>query len=252
MKAIRIQQRTFTFMIFNNGYHSTIPVTGNGSSSEDRRVEPVFSNTSLIESIAKNYEFDEEGDKQALGETIQSLQDNVWQNEEEIAKWLGNIIEKHKPEQMTKLLPLHGAYYQQKIERQKNDFNYFMEQVRALTIDNTCYVIDDMHKIFKISTGSLISKASFGKKMCEWLIGKDKTEWGVAIKDIWLNDLDTDSADRRRKNVVCQDSQQGKGANNPSKLVFNIFEYIDEDKTDDKGKELGDRPHFNNIKGELL
>lgn len=247
--------RTFVFFIMNNGYHSTIPVTGNGSSSEDRRVEPIFSNTSLLERIADYYNLTEEERKNSLGSIIQSLQDNVFQNEEEIAKWLGNIIEKHQPEKIDKFMPLHGDYYQLKIDRQKNAFNTFMDTVISLSQHSNCYAVDDMHKIYEIVSGQHMRKDIFGKKMSEWLIGKSGKEWEVKVKDIYYS-IEDRKDERHRKSVVCvqEDVLTGRPSTGDEdrRLTFNIYEFILEDKMDDRGNDLGRKPHPNNIKSDLL
>lgn len=240
----RQADRTFVFMIFNNGYHSTIPVTGGGKFSEDRRVEPIFAKTNLVECIMDHYGCD----APAASEILQKFQKNIYNNDDEVSKWLGYIIDKHKPESIDKLLPLHGKFYDMKVSRQKNALNEFMETIMSLSIDSNCYCVDDMCKIFQMVSGSKISKNSFGKKMCEWLIKQTKEEWVVNLRNVYL---DATHNNRLKKTVVVKDIKKVVGSN-ANMDVFNVYDFINEDIKDDKGKELGRKPHVSNIKDELL
>jgi hypothetical protein len=240
--------RTFIFFIMNNGYNGTITLAGTGKGAEDRRVEPVISNTSLRTRIAEYLGVDE--NSEIVGDTIQDWQDNIWQNETEIARWLGNIIDQHKPDSITKITPLHAQYYAEMFSRQKNAFNTFMENIVALANETNCFVVDDMYKIYKIATLQSIDKNSFAKRMAAWLTQQSGQNWQVKVRDIYY-DVDDGPEDRHRKSVVYVPEQVTPGSHE-SKQVFNIFEFIDEDKRDDKGNDLGRRPHTNNIKGELL
>jgi hypothetical protein len=42
------------------------------------------------------------------------------------------------------------------------------------------------------------------------------------------------------------------GPQGPDKMIFNIYDFIEEEAFDDKGNTLGRKPHVNNIKGDLL
>jgi hypothetical protein len=238
--------RTFLFFIMNNGYNGTIQLAGTGKGSEDRRVEPIISNTSLRTRIAEALEVDE--NEEIVAETIQDWQQNVWQNEERIAEWLGHIIERHKPMEIVKISPLHGQYYDQMFERQKNAFNTFMETVVKLTQESNCFVLDDLHKIYKIATNQTIDKNAFGKRVCSWMTQQSGQNWQIKVRDIYY---DTYDDERHRRSVIYMPDSVVVGSKS-SKQIFNIYEYIDQDKKDDKGNELNRRPHVNNIRGDLL
>jgi hypothetical protein len=248
--------RTFRFVIMNNGYYGTIPITGKGRGSEDRRVEPIISLTSLSTRIAEILNLDQEDDREKIADMVQDWQNNVWQNETEIAKWLGYIIQKHKPQSISKLVPLHGKYYEQMFDRQKNAFNRFMDIVVGLSQATNCFDVAQLHKIYEISTCQKIDKTSFGKRMCQWFIDRTGLEWETRLKDIYLNsNLDKHKRTKRTVVVPKGDRKMGRPeveSDDDQRLIFDIFEYIEEDKQDDKGKDLDDKPHANNIRAELL
>lgn len=251
--------RTFRFMMMSNNYEGTARLTGSGSDAEDRRWEPIFSQTSLLQRISDYLNVPLNDPK--VGETLQDWQQNVFQNETEIAKWLGHIIQKHKPETIAKLKPLHGEYYNQMIERQKNSMSIFMENVINLQNNTNCYDVDIMYKIFKIAHNTTMSKSQFAKRLCEWLMGQfPNTEFDIKLRNIYrptVNDNNLFSEETRVKRQVVSIKEQ-KSAGRPkndeedTRLVFDITDFIDLDRVDDKGKELGTKPHPNNIKEELF
>ena len=246
--------RTFRFVIMSNRYSGTIPLTGKGKGSEDRRVEPIISNTSLTTRIGMKYELDENDSEDAIRiyDILQDWQDTVYQNPEEIARWLGYIIQKHKPEEIKKLVPLHGKYYEQMRQRQKNAFNRFMEIVRDLSQATNCYDVNVMHKLFEISTCQKTDKTSLGKRMCQWLIDNTGAEWEMKLKDIYVNGEVTR---RTKRTVVCPRTiKMGRPGLDDAveSLMFDVWDFIEPDGEDDKGNTLGSKPHANNIKGELI
>lgn len=250
--------RTFRFFMMSNNYEGTARLTGGGSTAEDRRWEPIFSTTSLLDTIAvlKNFDL---GSREA-SELLNDWQTNVYQNEVEIAKWLYCIIQKYKPEEIQKLRPVHGQYYEQMVERQKNSFSVFMEKIIELSEVSNCYDIDKMYKIFKIVSNTPLSKNTFAKKMCEWLLQSQSTEYEIKVKNIYTDELD--KFKRQKRQVVCPKNlvQMGRpwDEENDNRLVFDIFDFIEESDdrgetiVDEKGKELHDKPHVNNIKQELF
>ena len=251
--------RTFRFFMMSNNYEGTARLTGGGSTAEDRRWEPIFSTTSLLDTIAvlKGYEL---GSREA-SELLNDWQNNVYQNETEIAKWLYCIIQKYKPEEIQKLRPVHGQYYEQMVERQKNSFTVFMEKILELSSVSNCYDIDKIYKIFKIVSNTPLSKNTFAKKMCEWLLQTQSTEYEIKVKNIYTDDLD--KTKRQKRQVVCPKDLIKVGGvrddeENDTRLIFDIYDFIEqsddrgESIVDEKGKELGEKPHVNNIKQELF
>ena len=145
------------------------------------------------------------------------------------------------------------------VERQKNSFTIFMEKVLELSVVTNCYDVDKMYKIFKYVSNTSMSKNTFAKKMCEWLLQNRTLEYEVKLKNIYTDNLDTDK--RQKRQVVYPKDSIKTGRHDDedteSKLVFDIFEFINESDErgfaieDDKGKTLADKVHPNNIKQEL-
>jgi hypothetical protein len=247
--------RTFRFFMMSNNYEGTARLTGGGSTAEDRRWEPIFSTTSLLDTIAVLKNID---DKEA-GELLNKWQIEVYQNEEEIAKWLYCMIKNYDPNSIIKLRPLHAQYYEQMVERQKNSFTIFMEKVLELSVVTNCYDVDKMYKIFKYVSNTSMSKNTFAKKMCEWLLQNRTLEYEVKLKNIYTDSLDTDKRQKRQVVYPKDNIKTGRhdDEDTESKLVFDIFEFINESDDrgfaieDDKGKTLADKVHPNNIKQEL-
>jgi hypothetical protein len=248
--------RTFRFFMMSNNYEGTARLTGGGSTAEDRRWEPIFSTTSLLDTIAVVKGFDL-ASKEA-SELLNDWQNNVYQNEVEIAKWLYCIIQKYKPEEIQKLRPVHGQYYEQMVERQKNSFSIFMEKIVELSEVSNCFDIDKLYRIFKIVSNTPLSKNTFAKKMCEWLLQTQSTEYEIKVKNIYTDDLD--KLKRQKRQVVYPKDfvKVGGVADDESKLVFDIWEFLEEFDEhnnilcDDKGKELGEKISVYNIKQELF
>lgn len=250
--------RTFRFFMMSNNYEGTARLTGGGSTAEDRRWEPIFSTTSLLDTVAvlKGFELS----SREASELLNDWQTNVYQNEVEIAKWLYCIIQKYKPEEIQKLRPVHGQYYEQMVERQKNSFSVFMEKIIELSKVSNCYDIDKIYKIFKIVSNTPLSKNTFAKKMCEWLLQTQSTEYEIKVKNIYTDEID--KLKRQKRQVVCPKDfvQTGRpwDEENDNRLVFDIFDFIEESDergesiVDEKNKELGEKPHVNNIKQELF
>jgi hypothetical protein len=240
--------RTFLFFIMNNGYNGTIELKGTGKGAEDRRVEPLISNTSLRTRIADHFGLDENSEEVAM--IIQDWQTNVWQNETEVAKWLGYIIQKHNPDGISKLVPLHAQYYTEMHNRQKNAFNTFMDTIMNLTQETNCFVVDDMHKIYRLATNQNIDKTVFAKRMAAWLTAQSGQNWHIKVRNVYYDGFDNPEDAHRRNCIYLPDSVIP--GSHTSKQIFNIYEYIMEDKFDDKGNALGRKPHVNNIRDDLL
>lgn len=257
--------RTFRFFMMSNNYEGTARLTGNGVVSEDRRWEPICSNTSLLSRI-REIEPDDIKSKDLLNQ----WQQEIYINEEEIAKWLGNIIERHgyrdyyegKTKSIDKLFALHGRYYDDMVSRQKRSFDIFMDALVNLTDESNCYAMDKIYKIYRIvALGAKIpSKEELGKRMVKWLSDKTGEEWELKTKSYYPF-LTASTDDRKRALMVKMkdppgfeeqqvvDELKGNGA---FKLVFNIFDFIEDGHFDDKGNALEDKPHMNNIKEDFL
>jgi hypothetical protein len=247
--------RTFRFFMMSNNYEGTARLTGGGSTAEDRRWEPVFSNTSLLDRIMsiKNIPVKE------ASEMLNEWQQNIFQNEQEISIWLGNLLTKFQPESIEKLRPLHAGYYNEMVERQKNSFSIFMEKIVQLSVDTNTYDVDSLFKIFKQVSTTSMNKDSFGKRICEWLMTYSSADWEMKVRDIYKHRSDDSTKRIRRQCVAIKNiAKVGHPDENHEKMVFDIFDFINEEDEngdpicDDKGKRLDDKPHANNIKQELF
>ena len=253
--------RTFRFFMMSNNFAGTAKLAGSGAGAEDRRWEPVFSNTSLVHRIAEHFGLDygtsrDPGvGKKSVDDLLETWQRTVYQNETEIARWLGYIIQKHNPAEIKKLTPLHGRYYEQMLDRQKNSFNTFMDTIMDLRGSTNCFAIDDLVKIYRIVSGQTQEKSAFGKRMCEWLINKTNVEWEIRSRDIYADDTDTADQRIRRQVVALKELELHPGrppSGEDTRLIFDIYDFIEEDRFNDKGERLDRRPHINNIKNELM
>jgi len=254
--------RTFRFFIMGNKYNGTIPLTGKGRGSQDRRVEPIISLTSLTTKIGQVYEWDENtvDGSENIYDVLQDWQDNVFQNEEQIAILLGWLIQRHKPETMKKLVPIHGKYYDTMKDRQKNSFNRFMEIVASLTADSNCYDVGVMHRIYEISNCVKITKNQFGKRMSEWLIENSGAEWEIKLKNVFVDGEPTKRSKRTVVHIkpglgrpaVVQGQEDDTEYEHDDGLRFSVWDFIEQDGVDEKDKKLGNRPHANNIREELV
>jgi hypothetical protein len=246
--------RTFRFFMMSNNFAGTAKLAGSGSGAEDRRWEPIFSKTSLTTRIAEHLQLDLATDRDRISEILQDWQENIYQNETEIARWLGYIITKHDPANIVKLRPLHGEYYDLMLDRQKNAFNVFMETIINMTVDTNCFAIDDLVKIYRIVNGNQ-EKNAFGKRMCEWLINKTGQEWEIRAKAVYPS-TEHNRDERIKRQIVCLKQEDFVGRpgldEEDHRLIFDIFDFIEEDKFTDKGEVLNRKPHINNIKGDLL
>jgi hypothetical protein len=246
--------RTFRFFMMSNNYEGTARLTGSGSDAEDRRWEPIFSQTSLLQRVAE-YLGVELGDPK-VSETLQDWQQNVFQNEIEIAIWLGWLIDTFKPETINKLKPLHGDYYGQMVERQKNSLSIFMEKITQLQTNTNCYDVDLLFKIYKIVNSTTMSKDHFGKRMCEWLMAYfPGVEFDMKVRNIYRHPNDMSRIKRQViaiKDIVNSKGGRPKDEEDQIKLIFDIADFIDLGEVDEKGKDLGEKPHANNIKDELF
>jgi hypothetical protein len=104
-----------------------------------------------------------------------------------------------------------------------------------------------------------MSKDSFGKKICEYLMTRSNVEWEMKVRDIYKRQGDDYTKRMRRQSItVKQDIKTGRPDEEKEKYVFDIYDFINETDErgfnieDDKNKVLGDKPHPNNIKQELF
>ena len=177
-KDARDVARLFTFIFFRNGFTSTAKLAGTGTSGEDRRFEPIIARINLPRHVALYYKIitdinqtiDDETTKQ-LQIIIKEWQRDYYKNETRVAEWLGHIITKHDAKNMTELMPLHGKYYTEMLQRQKRGINGFMPKfIRLMTTGISNVInISQAHKLYEVAESQKCTKDWFKNEMMYWL-----------------------------------------------------------------------------------
>jgi hypothetical protein len=251
-KDAREAQRLFSFFFFRNGFTSTAKLAGTGTSGEDRRFEPIIARINLPRYLALHYELISNINEQLTDEQTKAMQIIIkeWQteyykNEERISEWLGYIIDKHNSTQMTDLLPVHGVYYKEMLQRQQKGIDGFMPKLISLMRDSTIINIKDAQKLYEVAENQKCTKEWFKNNMMYWLntkLGWDCEELQAVNVFTWTG---CTNEDRRKMNIV-----QNK-LNIPQRLCFNIQDFIDIENIDDKGNSVGEKINIYSVRDEL-
>lgn len=252
-KDARDVARLFTFIFFRNGFTSTAKLAGTGSSGEDRRFEPIIARVNLPRHVAKYHQLindineipDEETTK-AMSMLIKDWQRDYYKHEERIAEWLGYCIDKFNAKDMTELMPLHGKYYQEMLQRQKRGIDGFMPKLINLMNSGSTNVINinQAHKLYETAESQKCTKDWFKNSMMYWL----NTHLGWDSEEAMLNVYTWPGCrneDRRKMNIV-----QNKLAI-PEKPMFDLDNFIDKDAVDEKGTTVGEKINVFSIRDEL-
>lgn len=245
--------RLFNFMFFRNGFTTTAKLSGTGSSGEDRRFEPIIARVNLARYVAHwlglindlDQMLTTEQESLAIGE-IKRWQREVYNNREEIAKWLGHIIRKHNVEAMTELSPIHGVYYQEMLGRQRKGIDIFMPKFIDLFARGESNVISvkDVHRLYEVAENAKVTKDWFKNQLMYWLNSKMGWDSVEEQDDIYPFENASTGA-RRRFFVVLNRLDQ------PAKRTFNIEDFINIDAVDDKGNVVGEKINQYSLKDEL-
>jgi hypothetical protein len=246
--------RLFCFMFFRNGYTTTAKLAGTGSSGEDRRFEPIIARYNLAKHFAKYTQQIEDisdelpHDKHvAATQLIKRWQKEVYQNETEIAKWLGYIIDKHQVKDMTELLPLHGKYYEEMITRQQKGIEVFMPKFLNLMDGSNVINIKAAHKLYEISENAKVTKDWFKNQIVHWL--NTKANWDCVVETTTVYPHDGAAADARRRFAIIRDSATVK---DDSKFIFDLTDFIDPDIEIDGKVNLEHKITVDTIRTDLL
>lgn len=244
--------RLFSMLFFRNGFTTTAKLAGTGSSGEDRRFEPIIARVNLNKHIAVylgliediNQELTRENED-LVTSAVKMWQKDVWKNEERIAEWLGHIIQKHDAYNMHELLPLHGVYYQEMLERQKRGIDQFMPKFMKLFDqgDSTVISIGAAHKLYNVAESCNVSKDWFKNQMMYWLNVKLGWDCEEDLDNVYKNVIFTSA--RSKINIV------KNKLNIPNKFIFDINDFIDKDAEDDKGNQVGEKINVYSIRDEL-
>jgi hypothetical protein len=252
-KDARDVARLFSFIFFRNGFTSTAKLAGTGSSGEDRRFEPVIARVNLPRHMALYHgliidinEIPDEDTTKAMSMLIKDWQKEYYKNEEKISEWLGYIIDKYDSHEMTELMPLHGKYYKEMLQRQKRGIDGFMPKFITLMTqgESTVVNIGQAHKLYEYAESQKCTKDWFKNQMMYWL----NTHLGWDSEEI-MTDVYTFSGctnQDRRKMAIVQNKLK-----TPNKLIFNLDDFIDRDALDDKGTTVGEKINQYSIRDEL-
>jgi len=250
-KDARDAVRLFNFFFFRNGYTTTVKLAGTGSSGEDRRWEPIIARVNLPRHVARYFDIIDDintllTDEQtrAMQIVIKDWQRDYYKNETRIAEWLGHIITKHDATNMTELLPIHGEYYMQMIERQRRGLDGFMPKMLAMMEETTVISVKDAHKLYEAAESTKCTKDWFKNQLLYWLNSKQGWDSELVVGEVypWSGAV---SEDRRRITYI-----QNRLAV-PKKHVFDLAEFIDSDAVDDKGTTVGMKINQYSIREEL-
>jgi hypothetical protein len=245
--------RLFVFMFFRNGYTTTARLAGTGSSGEDRRFEPIIARYNLARHIARWAGLIEELDSPMTDTDINEAtliikkwQTEVYRNEAEVARWLQDIIVRHHAESMTELLPLHGEYYTNMLDRQKYGIEVFMPKIMAMMNESNCLSVPKVHKLYEVAENQKVSKDWFKNQITHWLNTKHGWDCEVATKDVWPNAVTANLGDRRRFAII------RNRKNEDDHFIFNIEDFVEVNAKDEKGNLLNGKITPDSIKVDLL
>jgi hypothetical protein len=245
--------RLFTFIFFRNGFTSTAKLAGTGSSGEDRRFEPMIARVNLPRHLALYHglitdlnQIPDDDTTKAMTMLIKDWQRDYYKDETRISEWLGHIITKHDVRNMTELLPLHGKYYKEMLQRQKKGIDGFMPKFMNLMNlgSSTVINITHAHKLYEIAESQKCTKDWFKNAMMYWL----NVQLGWDCQEVMENVYTWDGCtpEERRKMLIVQNRLSV-----PEKLVFSLDDYIDKDALDDKGTTVGEKINIFSLKDEL-
>ena len=245
--------RLFAFLMFRNGYTTTARLAGTGSAGEDRRWEPIIARLNLNRHVARHFGLIEDvntalSDDQgrACQMLIKEWQRDVYRNEQAISEWLGYCIRRHSVETMTELLPLHGVYYTEMLERQKQGIEGFMPKfLRLMQAGNTTVInLKDAHRLFETAESTKRTKDWVKNQIMYWLNSQQGWDCEEIMADVypWAGAV---TQDRRKMTVIVNRLAR------PTLMIWDIEDFIDPDAVDDKETTVGRKINIYSIKDEL-
>ena len=243
--------RLFTFLFFRNGFTTTARLAGTGSAGEDRRFEPFIARVNLPKHIALHAQLIGDlsqtlakAEETACQLAIKEWQRSAYQNEEQQSIWLGHIIEKHDAKNMSELLPLHGKYYHEMLQRQKRGIDGFMPKIMNLMKDSNVFSISQLHKIYEVAENHKCSKDWFKNSVMYWLNTQASWDCEETNTDVytWVG---CPNSERRKMQII------RNRLNVPNKPMFSIDDFIDREALDDKGTTVGEKINIFSIRDEL-
>jgi len=250
MDAVRL----FVFWFFRNGYTTTAKLAGSGSSGEDRRFEPIIARYNLARHVAVfaglipdlKSEFGLDNEVLAT-QIIKKWQSEVYKNDDEIAVWLGHIIQAHNVKPMTELLPIHGEYYKEMLARQAKGIEVFMPKVLSLIDESNVLNLKALHKLYEIAEATKVSKDWFKNQIVHWL--NTKANWDCVVETTDVYPHQGAGNDERRRFAIVRNQETFVPGD---KFVFDITDFIDTDVMIDGKTNTDNRITIDSIRSDLL
>jgi hypothetical protein len=106
--------RNYNFIFLSNNEKGVVKLSGGSDGGEDRRYSVITTDIVQYDTLVQSGMTVEQA-QQELDRIAQVL----IKDREQVARWLGHIIKKHRVDEMKILKPLHGADYHARFEEQK-------------------------------------------------------------------------------------------------------------------------------------
>jgi hypothetical protein len=243
--------RLFSFMMFRNGYTTTARLAGTGSTGEDRRWEPIIARLNLNKHAALHFGLidninqaltDEQA--RAVQIAIKDWQRDVYKNEQAIAAALGAWIDRYQTRTMTELLPIHGVYYTEMLERQKRGIDGFMPKFMRLWAagHSTVICVRDAHRLYTVSESADVKKDWFKNQMLYWLNSRQGWDAEERTDQVYLSEGGT---------VRSMFAHIYDRLAQPAQRVWDLEDFIDAEARDDKNLPVGRKITIYSVRDEL-
>lgn len=252
-KNAREVDRLFSFLMFRNGFTTTVRLAGTGSSGEDRRWDPMIARVNLNRHVAVHCGLIPDintpttiEQETAVQMHIKDWQRDYYKNEKRIAEWLGYCIQKYDAKKMTEMLPVHGHYYHEMLERQKKGIDGFMPKFMELLAQGKSNVIGTTaaQKLYEVSESVKVSKDWFRNAMSYWLNSKAGWDTETVMENVYTFDGCRPESRvhmpilRNRLTLI-------------EKNLFDISDFIDPEALDEKGTTVGEKINVFSIRDQL-
>jgi hypothetical protein len=100
--------------------------------------------------------------------------------------------------------------------------------------------------------GKLPDKQVFGKMMTQALAASTGIDYEMKVVDYYTESGGLRGASTRSRSLVVKPVMEDEEDEDKMKMVFDIWDFLNDGQIDEKGKDLGSKPHINNVKGELF
>ena len=193
---------TFSLIVTDNT--GIVKLVGGGIGGEDRRWSIISTEIVFLDHLSKKYNLSLH-DSKTLAEYIVS---ELCDNRLEVSKHFSYLCEKHKGDEMTTLLALHGEDYAKRIEEQKDQYQEIFEEVLPIFLDQGILPFDFLQQIVEATLGITIkSPQKFSQKFDEFLSrhgvqGVQNVEYNTKI--LWKGDNTGDTHKKKVRRISDQ------------------------------------------------